>query len=52
MIVITGKSKIIYKGKFLSLTELTKDEHKEFEISAKRAIAKSLGKRIIRVVEK
>ncbi|MBC7959173.1 MAG: hypothetical protein H7X94_04825 [Vallitaleaceae bacterium] len=49
---MTGQSKLFYLGKLRSLSELSYNETKHFEVNAKNAIAKSLGKRTISVIEK
>ncbi len=49
---MVGTSKLSYNGKLISLSELTNNEYKQFIISTKYSITKSLGKRVIRVIEK
>lgn len=52
VIFIIGRTKLLYKGKIMDLSQLTKDEHKQFEICTKKAIAKAIGKKVDRIIEK
>ncbi len=46
-----GRSRIWLEGKLISISDLSPLEHRTFEISAKKAIAKVLGKKVIRIIE-
>ncbi len=48
---MTGRSRCIIKGGFANLSDLTPSEHKDFVMNAKRAIAKALGKKVIRIID-
>lgn len=49
---MTGTSRMYYDGKLLNLSEIRPKEHDQFEFMIKKAIAKSLNKKIIKAVPK
>jgi len=49
---VIGSSKIINNCKLVSLSELTYNEHRQFEINTKKTIARAIGKKVIQIIEK
>jgi hypothetical protein len=50
MELMKGTSRMYYDGKLYNLSDLTDKEHDQFELKAKKAIAKTLGKKTIKVI--